>query len=65
VRAMKIEDLKVSERTKNALLKNNVKTIGGILRKSEKDILDFEGMGEKGLKEIKRVLKKFGLELKE
>jgi len=64
VKAMKIEDLKVSERTKNALLKNNVKTIGGILRKSEKDILDFEGMGEKGLKEIKRILKKFGLELK-
>jgi len=65
MRAMKIEDLKVSERTKNALLKNNIKTIGGILRKSEKDILSFEGMGEKGLKEIKKVLKKFDLELKE
>jgi len=61
---IKVEDLKISIRILNALLENNVKTVGGILRKSEKSILNLEGMGEKGLKEVKRVLKKLGLELK-
>ena len=65
IKTTRVEDLKISERTKNALLKNNIKTISGILKKSEKDILNFEGMGEKGIKEIKKVLKKFSLELKE
>lgn len=60
----KIEDLKFSTRTLNALLQNNVKTVGGILRKSEESLLNLEGMGGKGLKETKRVLKKLGLELK-
>jgi DNA-directed RNA polymerase subunit alpha len=64
VKKMKIEDLKLSERTKNALIKNNIKTIGGILRKSEKDLLRLEGLGEKGVEEIKKVLKKLNLELK-
>ena len=45
-------------------MKNNVKTVGGILRKSIGDLLGFEGMGEKGIKEIKKVLKKMELELK-
>lgn len=60
-----VEELKISLRTKNALLNNNIRTLGGILRKNEKSLLDLEGMGEKGVKEIKRVLKKKGFELKE
>lgn len=63
IKKMKIEELKIGERTKNALLKNNLKTVGGILRKSERDLLALEGMGEKGIKEIKRALKKLNLEL--
>src|SRR4030042_5202654 len=55
---IKVEDLRLSKRTINALLENNVKTLGGILKKSEKSLLELEGMGEKGIKEIKRVLKK-------
>ena len=65
VKKIEIESLKISERTKNSLLQNNLKTIGGILRKSETDLLNIKSMGEKGIKEIKKVLKKFGLELKE
>jgi DNA-directed RNA polymerase subunit alpha len=61
---IKIEDLRLSKRTTNVLLENNVKTLGGILKKSEKSILELEGMGERGIKEIKRVLKKKGFELK-
>jgi DNA-directed RNA polymerase subunit alpha len=60
----KIEDLKISERTKNALLKGGVKSLGGLTRKSEKDLLALEGLGEKGVKEIKKALKKYKLELK-
>ena len=61
---MKVEDLKFSTRTLNALLNNNIKTLGVILRKSEESIMELEGMGDKGIKEIKKKLKKLGLELK-
>jgi len=61
---IKLEDLKFSTRTLNALFKNNIKTVGGILKKNEENLLKLEGMGEKSLKEIKRKLKKIGLELK-
>lgn len=60
-----VEELKFSLRTKNALLNNNIKTLGGILRKNEKSLLELKGMGEKGVKEIRRVLKKKRFELKE
>jgi DNA-directed RNA polymerase subunit alpha len=62
---VKVEDLKLSARTINALVNNNIKTAGGLSRKSEKSLLELKGMGEKGVKEIKRVLKKLGLEIKE
>lgn len=61
----KIEDLKLSTRTLNALTQNNIKTLGGIVKRSERSLLGLEGMGEKGIEEIKRKLKKFKLELKE
>jgi len=60
-----VKDLKLSSRTINALLKNNIKTVSGILRKNKESLLELEGMGEKGVKEIKRALKKLDLELKE
>jgi len=61
----KVEDLKISKRTLHALQKNEIKTVGGILRKSEKSLLELEGMGERGIKEIKKALKKLNSELKE
>ena len=60
----KIEDLKLSNRTLSALSNNNIKNIGGILKKSEKTLLGLEGIGETGVKEIKKALKKIGAELK-
>ena len=60
----KVEDLKLSTRTLNALLQNNIKTVGGILKKGEENLLGLEGMGEKGIKEIKKALKKIKIELK-
>lgn len=64
LRKKKVEELRISERTKNVLLKNNLKTVAGILRKSEKELLALGGMGERGVKEIKFALKKLGIELK-
>lgn len=59
-----VEELKLTGRTVNALIKNNIKTVGGIIRRSEQSLAELEGMGDKAISEIKRKLKKLGLELK-
>jgi len=59
-----VEDLKLTGRTLNTLLKNNIKTVAGIIKKSEKSLSELDGMGDKALSEIKRKIKKLGLELK-
>jgi len=64
VNKIAVEDLKLTGRTLNALLNNGIKTAGGIMKKSEKSLSELEGMGDKAISEIKRKLKKIGLELK-
>jgi DNA-directed RNA polymerase subunit alpha len=53
---VKIEDLGLSTRTENALISASVKTAGGLARKSEEDLLALDGLGEKGINEIKKAL---------
>jgi DNA-directed RNA polymerase subunit alpha len=65
VNKLVVEDLKLTGRTLNALLNNGIKTVGGILKKTEKSLSELEGMGDKAMSEIKRKIKKLGLELKE
>lgn len=60
----RIEDLNLSARTLNALSSANIRTLGGLARKKEKDILEVEGLGAKGVAEIKRVLGEHGITLK-
>ena len=60
----RIETLNLSARTLNALSNANIRTVGGLARKKEKDILEIEGLGTKGLVEIKEVLESFGITLK-
>ncbi len=60
----RVETLDMSPRTINALTNANIRTVGGLARKKEEDILDIEGLGGKGLQEIKKVLQKIGLSLK-
>lgn len=62
---IKIEDTNLSTRTANTLTENGVKTVGGLIKKTESGLKEFEGMGEAGLKEIKKVLTKLGVSLKE
>lgn len=61
----RIENLNLSARTLNALSSANIRTIGGLARKKEKDILEVEGLGAKGVAEIKRVLGEHGITLKQ
>lgn len=60
----RIETLDLSLRTVNALANANIRTIGGLVRKKEEDILDVDGLGSKGIQEIKRMLSKYGITLK-
>lgn len=60
----RIESLDLSVRTTNALSSANIRTVGGLARKKEEDLLALEGLGDKGLQEIKRALSNFGVTLK-
>lgn len=60
----RVESLDLSPRTVSALSSSGIRTVGGIARKREEDILAIEGLGVKGLQEIKRALSNFGITLK-
>lgn len=60
----RIDTLDLSARTLNVLSNANIRTVGGLARKKEKDILEIEGLGAKGLSEIKDMLAGFGITLK-
>lgn len=65
VSKMKVESLDLSTRTANALAGANIRTVGGLSRKKEEDLLELEGLGEKGIQEIRRALGNLGLVLKD
>jgi len=62
---IRVEDLSFSTRTLNALSQNGVRTIGGLVKKRELDLIELEGVGDKAIKEIRKELSKLGLCLKE
>lgn len=61
----RIEFLSLSSRTANALQNANIRTVGGLARKKEGDLLAIDGLGEKGVEEIKDVLASMSISLKE
>lgn len=62
---IKVEDLKVlSTRTLNVLEANKVSKVGDITKFSEDELDNLEGMGKRGIKEIKKAIGSFGLILK-
>ncbi|MEY2672101.1 MAG: hypothetical protein RL687_518 [Candidatus Parcubacteria bacterium] len=61
----RIDTLDLSTRTLNALTEANIRTIGGIARKKKEDLLEIEGIGEKGINEIKKALANYSITLKE
>jgi DNA-directed RNA polymerase subunit alpha len=60
----RIEELDLSSRTVASLEKANIRTVGGLARKKESDLLEIEGLGPKSIQEIKRALANFGIILK-
>lgn len=61
----RIESLELSTRTAHALTNAGVRTVGGLARKSPKDILALEGIGEKAVEEIQEALSHLGVSMKE
>lgn len=54
----------LSTRTLNVLEKNKIAVIGDIVKLNEAQLSELDGMGAKGLKEIKKAIGDFGLVLK-
>lgn len=67
VDAMKtrIDTLSLPARIENALSNANIRTVGGIARKRAGDLLEIEGIGEKGVQDIKKALLELGITLKD
>lgn len=61
----RIDTLPLTARILSALQNANIRTVGGVARKRKDDLLEIDGIGEKGIKEIKAVLSNFGITLKE
>lgn len=62
---LKIEDAGLSSRTTKVLIENSIKTLGGLARKKAEDLKELEGMGDKGIEEIRETLAKYNLSLKD
>jgi len=60
----RIESLDISARVQHALSLANIRTVGGLARKKEKDLLEIAGLGAKGITEIRKALGEFGITLK-
>lgn len=61
----RIDTLGMSSRTAKALSNANVRTLGGLARKKEADLMDIDGLGAKGMQEIKKLLAQHGISLKQ
>jgi len=61
----KIDELKgLSNRTVNVLEENKVEKVKDIVKMTEEEMKELKGMGDKGIKEIKKAIGEFGLTLK-
>ncbi len=51
-------------RTMKALSTAGIRTLGGLTRKKESDLLELAGLGEMGIEEIRKALASFEMSLK-
>lgn len=61
----KVEELHLPERAQNVLLKNNIATVGDLMKYSASDLLKLEKFGQASLRSVEEALSKIGLKLKE
>jgi DNA-directed RNA polymerase subunit alpha len=60
----RIDSVAFSTRTLNALSDAGIRTIGGLIQKTEDSLLELPGFGQKGLGEVREILAGYGLGLK-
>ena len=60
-----IEDLPIWKRAKRRLLEAGMTTIGEVSQKTSTELLEIPGFGEAALDELKKLIKEYGLALKE
>lgn len=58
VEGTNLDELQLSNRAKNALMKNNIQTVEALRALSDEDIQNISGLGEKTINEIMEVLKR-------
>ncbi len=61
----RITELSLPQRVEDALDNASIRTVGGLVRKREDDLLSIEGLGQKGMQDIKRALSNLGLTLRQ
>ncbi len=61
----RVDTLDFSPRTEKALTRANIRTLGGIVQKTEAELLALDGFGKKSLEEVREMLATFKLSLKE
>lgn len=61
----RIETLDLGGRVTNALDEAGIRTVGGLVKKSAKELKALDGLGAKGVEDIETALKGLGLELKD
>lgn len=61
---IKLNDLKLPLKIINLLTSNKIKTMTGLVKKRENDLKKIEGLGDKGIKDIKQAIGYLGLTLK-
>ncbi len=59
-----LEEFNISSRVIKVLHENKIKTVAKVVNKTEEDLQNLPGMGDKGIKEIKKAIGKMGLTLK-
>ncbi len=63
INLISLEDTELSNRVLNVLAKHRIKTITDLSKTSINKLSKFEGLGEKGIEEIKKIAKKYGINL--
>ena len=58
-----INDFELSVRSRNCLVKMNIRTLGDLVKKTEAELLSYKNFGETSLLEIKEILKNKALRL--
>jgi len=62
--AIEVASIPFSTRTQNVLEKGGIKTIADLVNLREDELMNLDGMGEKGIKEIRKAIGNLGLTLK-